>query len=111
MEKGKDSSGNAVTTGILKIWDLQKRKVVHSVLAHKASVLDIAADFGRNRAISVAGGDTNNFVHWDLVTGQKIVEISAHTGAVNKIKADWKVGRALTASDDQKMKLWDTNSH
>jgi len=89
----------------LKLWSLEKGKVVRSFSSHSALVHSVAIVADGKRAISASADQTLKL--WNLETGKVIHTFLGHKESVYSVAITPDNKHAISASADQTLKLWD----
>ena len=101
------ASGGA--DGIVKIWDLARRRRLAILRGHKASVQDVALSLDGNR-IAIANADHTVRI-WQVFNDAESFTLLGHSDEVKSIAFDPDGRQLLSASKDGTVKVWDVTSH
>jgi WD40 repeat protein len=106
------ASGNQLT-----VWDLEKRKQVSTFEGHTGTITTIAISTDGQTAIS--GSDDGSLMVWRLgqpaptqagALAGKTGRRQGHTDAVTGIVVSRPLGRTVTSSRDEDVRLWDSGT-
>lgn len=103
------SSLYAAGTGdVIRIWDLRKNKLRHTLKGHNNRIwcLDLSKD---NRFLVSAGEDRKILV-WDLDTLSILHEFSGHQGIIWDVKFSPDQRFVVSCGEDERIKFWDINN-
>jgi WD40 repeat protein len=106
------SDGSIYTSGddmTLRVWDLKTGALLRIWGPFENETDTCAVDTARRRAI--LGCDDGVVRIFDITSGQPVCEIAAHSSGIKKIAASPLNGDILSAAYDQKILVWDANSH
>ncbi|MBL8799988.1 MAG: tetratricopeptide repeat protein, partial [Planctomycetia bacterium] len=101
----------------IRVWDIRTGKMVLRLLGHTGGVTAIAVSADGNRVLS--GSQDQTVRLWDAESGQEIRKFgatrffgggNAHAGAVVSVSFSPDGTRALSASWDKTVRLWDVES-
>ncbi len=92
--------------GIVQIWDLANRRLVHTLPAHPK--IATAVRFLGNECEAIAsGGDDGVIRIWNGNTGKLITELSGHTDVVRSFDEQSRLGILFSSSQDETIRAWD----
>jgi WD40 repeat protein len=89
----------------LRVWDLAKGSLLHSLQGHTARVTVVAVTPDGTRAVSAS--DDKTVKVWDLAKGSLLRSLQGHTDLVNAVSVTPDGKLAISASSDQALKVWD----
>jgi WD40 repeat protein len=92
--------------GTIRLWDVATR-TLHSTIVHGKGVYGVELS-GDGRRLAFASADHSGWIR-DL-GGDRAVELAGHLDEANVIHFSPDGLRAVTASDDSTVRLWDTRS-
>ncbi|HEY1861056.1 MAG TPA: WD40 repeat domain-containing protein [Gemmataceae bacterium] len=90
--------------GVLRVWDVEKEKVVHRLQGHTGPVLCTAFTPDGRRCVS--GGSDRTIHLWDLESREEKGRFEGHTGPVLCLAVSADGGRFLSGSEDKTIRLW-----
>jgi len=99
-------AGSGVTGlyGQATIWDLQDRRIIHSIEGH-GDVLYAATVSPDSHYLATASYD-RRIILWDLMSGRKVRTFAGHNGAVFDLVFSPDGSQLASASADSTIKLW-----
>lgn len=106
-----DGEGRVVTGGsdnLVKIWDLDSRRLISSLAGHTGWVRAVATDPSARLCISAS--DDGTLISWDLVENTMIGRLVGHAGPVRGCSISANGKTVVSASSDGTLKLWETRS-
>mmetsp|Transcript_1952 Transcript_1952/g.2792 ORF Transcript_1952/g.2792 Transcript_1952/m.2792 type:complete len:354 (-) Transcript_1952:543-1604(-) len=104
-EKMFTSSGDSTCI----MWDIEKKKCLHQMTAHKSDVMSLSIVKELN--IMVSGSCDQTAILWDIRTAKPIMSFPGHTGDINSVDF-FPDGRAFGAgSDDSSVRLFDIRTY
>ena len=92
--------------GLIKVWDLEKRKELASYDGHPSSGVYKLAFDQKGQVLASASGDRTAKL-WDALTGRAIRTLKGHMGVVSAVTFSADDRRVATASYDGTVMLWD----
>lgn len=109
------SGGTTADSAVLRIWDVIDSSIVRDYRGH--STRPVISLFQED-AFAISGGQiltSNNTIEnvlrvWDLASGRVIQELTGHTGNINAIAVSSDHRRALSASVDRSVRVWNLDS-
>lgn len=109
-------NGNLVAVaphnGVIKVWDLQKRQLVHSLEGHKNLAWCVAFDRdGKTLASGSAtpAADAGHVILWDLETGKLKHDLVGHRSLVRSVAFHPNGKWLVSSSTDGSVILWDVH--
>ncbi len=108
VETGGASGAPALAGSILRLWDIGKKKVLHT-LAGSACAITCAAVTPDNSCV-ITGGRDFALRLWDLPTGECLRTLEGHTDAVTSIAVTPEGEIALSAGLDGTLRLWELST-
>jgi WD40 repeat protein len=102
------ATANNFKSGTLKIWDLEKGSVIHTLEGHRRGINTIAVSPDQKRLVS--GGSYPELMVWDLESGQKLKTLEGHRRWLNDVVILPDGQRAISASEDGTLKIWNLES-
>ena len=102
------SAFSASKPGTLKVWDLERGKVLSTLEGHKRGVNALAVTLDGKQAISVSGDRSLRV--WDLDKGTAVSTLWGHKRWVNDVAIAPNGKYAISASADGTVKVWDIES-
>jgi WD40 repeat protein len=90
----------------LRVWDLETGETSKTIQAHVRSVTAVAVGFD-GRVVSASTDRT--LCVWDLA-GQTEPSFEGHTGSINVVATQPDGRRAISASDDGTLRVWDSET-
>ncbi|WVQ85951.1 hypothetical protein IAT38_008119 [Cryptococcus sp. DSM 104549] len=97
-------SGSYDTT--VKVWDIVKGTLLHTLNGHEAKVYSIVYDRYRNRCAS--GSMDNTVKVWDVITGECLHTLNGHTSLVGLLGLS--PNYLVSAAADSSLRIWDPTS-
>lgn len=94
--------------GVVQVWDIAKKLVVHDLRGHSDSIL--AADLAADGSTLATAGYDRLVKLWDLRTGREIRTLKEHTDAVFGVAFSPDGKLLASASADRTIKLWEMPS-
>lgn len=102
------SNDNRLTTGHksgqVLIWDIQRRKAIHTIHAHVGLVMRVLYS-PDGRTIATTGQD-KTIKLWDAATGTPIVSWEAHNQKINDLAFSPDGTKLASASGDKSVRIW-----
>jgi WD40 repeat protein len=98
----------SVETGIIKIWNWENGKFIHTLAGHTEVVNSLA--IAPNNSIFISASDDKTIKVWDIDNGRELRTLVGHTQAVNDVAIAPNNSTVISASDDKSIKLWDINT-
>lgn len=96
--------------GIIKIWNLKKKKNVHTLQAKNSAFPIRSLDICTKKDIVISSHDS--FIKlWNIETGKLIYTQNLHKKKINAIKYDPQRNILITASSDETIKIIDFNTY
>jgi WD40 repeat protein len=102
--------------GVIKKWDVGKRKCIQEFVAHKSPINVIYICKQIKRLITGSGwsfksekGNENSIKVWDSDSGESIYVLDSHTATVNCFSVSHNEDYLFSASRDCTIKMWDLN--
>ncbi|MHC4940009.1 MAG: WD40 repeat domain-containing serine/threonine protein kinase [Planctomycetota bacterium] len=91
---------------VVRVWDLARREVVHTLRGHAGTVYAIAFSPDGTRLFS--GADDTTVRVWDLKTGDERLELRGHAWYVFDLAVHPDGHTVASASGDNTVRLWTT---
>lgn len=96
------------TDGLIYIWDLDSRSLLHTLSDRTGSILDLSlCPHGKY----LTSGSSDNTVRiWDFVSGTRLHTFTGHTSHVRAVVWDASGSLIASGSDDNTIRLWHADS-
>jgi WD40 repeat protein len=94
--------------GGLKIWDVLRGRVIHTLEGHDDAVRGCAFSPGGRRVVS--GSEDNTLKLWNAETGKQIHTLAGHGGCVRACAWSPDGRRVVSGSKDKTLKIWDAGT-
>ncbi len=102
------SDGKLVATagydGMVKLWDMQSRKLKADLNQHKGWVRSLA--FSPDGSQLVTAGEDGNVIVWSTSSGKAVTTVVAHKGPVTAITFSSDGKTFVTGGGDNLVKIW-----
>ena len=102
------SDGKLVATagydGVVKLWDMQGRKLKADLNQHKGWVRSLA--FSPDGAQLATAGEDGNVIVWNTLSGKSVTTVVAHKGPVTAITFSQDGKTFVTGGGDNLVKVW-----
>ena len=89
---------------MLKVWDVETGRELHTLKGHSISVYGVAMSGDGRRTVSASADQTLKV--WNVNSGRELQTLAGHTGKVRGVALSGDGRRAVSASDDQTLKVW-----
>lgn len=107
-----NSDGTAVLTSFgldMVYWNIESGELLETFTGHGSYINDIAIDPDDNFAITSAWRE-NSIRIWDLSRGLQETLFNGHDGVVHRVVVSFDGRHAISASDDETLRVWDLTS-
>ena len=102
------SDGKLVATagydGMVKLWDMQSRKLKADLNQHQGWVRSVA--FSPDGSQLVTAGEDGNVIVWSTLSGKAVTTVVAHKGPVTAITFSTDGKTFVTGGGDNLVKIW-----
>lgn len=98
----------AILKDVIKIWDIEKRQELYTLIGHTDSVNSITISPDGKLVISASYDKTIRI--WDIETGIKKRTLKGHSGGVNGVVVTSNGQQLVSVSSDRTLKVWDIKS-
>ena len=102
------SDGKLVATagydGMVKLWDMQNRKLKADLNQHKGWVRSLA--FSPDGSQLVTAGEDGSVIVWSTSSGKAVTTVAAHKGPVTAITFSSEGKTFVTGGGDNLVKIW-----
>ena len=89
----------------IKIWDVVKRKNIHTLKGHTDHVHAVC--FSPDGRLALSGSEDHLIMLWDVETGKRIHILEGHTSSVFSVCFSSDGRFAVSGSHDKTMKIWE----
>ena len=89
----------------IRIYDLQKRKELGTLLAHQGSITALRFSRGANRWL-LSASDDHKIILWRVKDWENLGSLKGHTARINDIDIHPSGRLAISVSDDHSIRLW-----
>lgn len=93
----------------IRIYDLQKRKELGTLLAHQGSITSLKFSKGENKSNNkwlLSGSEDNKIIIWRVKDWENFGTLKGHTARINDIDIHPSNRIAVSVSEDHSIRLW-----
>jgi len=94
----------ASSAGLLKLWDLQTGRLVHTFSGHSGPITSVG--FTKDGSLLVSGSLDGTIKVWNTQTGDLRQDLGHHTSCINKVLVRQGFQQIISASQDSSVILW-----